>query len=288
MTFHKVVRMKRSTSGDGMIDPDAVSRYFGKLGQGSAAAVSMMAQEHDLPSDAAAYRLRNEVQAIGDWLDTVPQSGRVLDLGCGAGSWLAIFANRYSAVVGLEQSSMMADAAKERMRGLENVEILEGDVRADLPDGPFDLIFLGGLCMYLNDLDVTALLRSLLLRSPDTGAIILRESTVPTGRSTAQGEYQAVYRSAAAYQTLFCEAGYSASDVRRNYGYNAMVTGEALVDLRRKFLPFLPWQSPILDGLTWWGLRVTAPVSLWLMPRVFSRLGITWPPLQNHFFRLRR
>ena len=280
--------MKISTTADGTIDPGAVRRYFGKPSHGDAAAVSMMAHEHDLPTDAAVYRLRKEAQAIGDWLDAVPRSGRVLDLGCGAGSWLAVFANRYSAVVGLEQSSMMVEAAKERMRGLGNVEILEGDVRAELPDGPFDLIFLGGLCMYLNDDDVTALLHSLSHRSSDTGAIILRESTVPAGRSTAQGEYQAVYRSAAAYQILFCKAGLTASEVRRNYGYNAMVTGEALVDLRRKYLHFLPRKSPILDGLTWWGLRATAPVSLWLMPRMVSRIGITWPPLQNHFFRLRR
>lgn len=280
--------MKISTTADGTIDPDAVRRYFGKPSHGDAAAVSMMAHEHDLPTDAAVYRLRKEAQAIGDWLDAVPRSGRVLDLGCGAGTWLAVFANRYSAVVGLEQSSTMVEAAKERMRGLRNVEILEGDVRADLPDAPFDLIFLGGLCMYLNDDDVTALLRSLSHRLSDSGAIILRESTVPAGRSTAQGEYQAVYRSAAAYQTLFCEAGFAASEVRRNYGYNAMVTGEALVDLRRKYLPLLPRKSPFLDGLTWWGLRVTAPVSLWVMPRMVSRIGITWPPLQNHFFRLRR
>ena len=279
--------MKLSSCVEGTIEAEAVRRYFNKLSHGSAGAVSMMAHEHNLPVDAARYRLRQEVQTISDWLDAVPATGRVLDLGCGAGGWLGVFANRYGSVVGMEQSSLMVEAARERMHTLTNIEIIEGDVRADLPDGPFDLIFLGGLCMYLNDGDTTTLLRSLLNRLTGDGSIILRESTVPEGLSIAEGEYQAVYRSPSVYRTLFFEAGFNAFEVRRNYGYNAMLTGEAMVDLRRRWMPFLPAESPFLGALTWWGLRSTAPVSLWLMPRVFSLLGIAWPQLQNHFFRLR-
>lgn len=279
--------MKVSSSAEGKIDAEAVKRYFNRLGTGSAAAVSMMAHEHNLPVDAALYRLRKEVQTISDWLDAVPVTGRVLDLGCGAGGWLAVFANRYGSVVGIEQSSTMVEAAREQMHTLTNIEIIEGDVRAELPDGPFDLIFLGGLCMYLNDADTTSLLRSLANRLTNDGSVVLRESTVPKGTSIAQGEYQAVYRSTSVYSKLFVEAGFSASEVRRNYGYTAMLTGEGIVDLRRRWMPFLPAESPFLGALTWWCLRSTAPVSLWLMPRVFSLLGITWPQLQNHFFRLR-
>ncbi len=141
--------------------------------------------------------------------------------------------------------------------------------------------------MYLNDSATRTLLRSLPNHLTNDGSIILRESTVSEGISIAQGEYQAVYRSPGVYRKLFLEAGFKASEVRRNYGYNAMLTGEAMVDLRRRWIPLLPAESPFLGALTWWGLRITAPVSLWLMPRVFSLLGITWPPLQNHFFHLR-
>ena len=76
-------------------------------------------------------------------------------------------------------------------------------------------------------------------------------------------------------------------EVRRNYGYTSMVTAEELVDLRRKWLPFLPKDSPALGSLTWWALRVTTPISFWALPRLFSLLNIAWPKLQNHFFRLR-
>ncbi|HIC04524.1 MAG TPA: class I SAM-dependent methyltransferase [Nitrospirales bacterium] len=279
--------MKLSSCSEGTIEAEAVRRYFNQPSHGNAGAVSMMAHEHNLPADAAVYRLRQEVQTISDWLDAVPVTGRVLDLGCGAGGWLAVFANRYASVIGMEQSSMMVEAARERMHMSTNIEFIEGDVRAELPDGPFDLIFLGGLCMYLNDGDTTTLLRTLPSRLTSGGSIILRESTVREGRSIAEGEYQAVYRSPSVYRTLFIEAGFRTSEVRRNYGYNAMVTGEALVNLRRRWIPFLPTESPFLGALTWWGLRSTALVSFWLLPRVFSLLGITWPQLRNHFFRLR-
>ncbi len=113
-----------------------------------------MAHEHNLPASAARYRLHKEIRSISDWLNAVHGSGRVLDVGCGAGNWTELFARRYVFVTGIEQSSLMLKVARERLARLSNVEILEGDGRHDLPKGSFGMIFLGGLCMYLNDPDV--------------------------------------------------------------------------------------------------------------------------------------
>ncbi|MBT4511193.1 MAG: class I SAM-dependent methyltransferase [Chloroflexi bacterium] len=269
------------------IDDATVRRYFNGAGGGTASTVSMMAHEHNLPAGAARYRLRKEIRSISDWLDEVCTSGRVLDVGCGAGAWAEIFAKRYKAVIGIEQSPLMVKAARERVACLPNVEIFEGDGRNDLPEGSFDMIFLGGLCMYLNDVDVVALLNSLKSCLVERGSIILRESTVRQGVSLAKGDYQAVYRSVSLYHQLFEDAGPFSVESRRNYAYTSMVTAEELVDLRRKWLPFLPRESTMLGSLTWWALRGTTPLSFWALPRVLSRLNISWPRLQNHFFRLR-
>ena len=59
-----------------------------------------------------------------------------------------------------------------------------------------------------------------------------------------------------------------------------------LVNLRRRWLPFLPKDSGALGSLTWWILRGTAPICLWALPRILSLLNTPWPRLQNHFFRL--
>lgn len=279
--------MNHHDSTENQIDDAAVRRYFDNAKGGAAAAVSMMAHEHNLPASAARYRLHKEIRTINDWLNAVDDSGRVLDVGCGAGTWTEIFASRYKTAVGIEQSSLMVEAAKERVARLPNVEILQGDVRHDLPEGPFDIIFLGGLCMYLNDLDVVALLQSLKSRLTVGGTIILRESTVHQSVSLSQGEYQAVYRNLNLYRQLFGDAGSFHVEVRRNYGYTNLVTAEEFVDLRRRWLPFFPTDSTMLGSLTWWALRGITPISFWALPRLLSQLSIPWPRLQNHFFRLR-
>jgi len=279
--------MNQHDSTEPQIDDATVKRYFDNATGGTAATVSMMTHEHNLPASAARYRLHKEIRTISDWLNAVYDSGRVLDVGCGAGTWTEISARRYKTVIGIEQSSLMLKAARERVARLPNVEILEGDGRYDLPEGCFDMIFLGGLCMYLNDLDVMALLQSLKSRLIEGGSIILRESTVHQGVSLSRGEYQAVYRSVNLYRQLFDGAGSFRVEVRCNYGYTNLVTAEELVDLRRRWLPFLPRDSTTLGFLTWWALRGTAPISLWAMPRILSQLSILWPRLQNHFFRLR-
>ncbi len=279
--------MRNPGSSDQRIDYTAVRRYFQSAGSDTAATASYMAHAQNLPEDSVRYRLRKEIESIADWLDVVPPEGRVLDVGCGAGAWTKIFADRYESVVGIEQSSSMVVAAQTLLAPYPSAKIVEGDIREDLPDGPFDLIFLGGLCMYLNDLDVVALLRSLKDRLTSGASIVLRESTVPQGIVTARGDYQAVYRNVSLYQDLFRKAGFPTSEFRRNYAYTSMEVAVELVEARRKYLRFLPAQSPFLGTLTWYSLRAIAPLSFWLLPRVLSRLQVKWPRLQNHFFQLR-
>jgi SAM-dependent methyltransferase len=269
------------------IDYEAVRRYFDKAAGDSSAAASYMAHGQDLPEAAVHYRFKVEVATLNDWLDAAPASGTVLDLGCGAGAWTAFFADRYAQVVGVEGSKEMAQAARQRTKDNPNVEILEADIRAGLPEGEFHLIFLGGLCMYLNDDDVVDLLRRLKHRLRKNGAIVLRESTVPHSRRAATGDYGALYRTPADYHELFHEAGFRGPETRRNFGYTAMEIAIEIVNARRRWLPFLPKRSALLGAMTWWPLRATAPVSFSALPRALERMGIAWPALQNHFFRLR-
>ena len=278
--------MQPESQGQQQIDDAVVESYFDGAGGTTAASMSMMAHGHNLPVNAVAHRLAKEQHTIGEWLEAVDASGRVLDVGCGAGAWVEIFANRYDRVIGIERSQLMVEAARDRVAHIANAQILSGDGRKDLPEGPFDLIFVGGLFMYLNDSDSLALLHSLKERLGCGGSIILRESTVRTGLLLAKGEYQAVYRSVDLYHDLFQEAGIPCLEVRPNPGYNDMVIAEGIVDLRRRGLAFLPKDSPLLGYLTWWALRGITPISFWALPKVLSRMNVPWPRLQNHFFLL--
>ena len=115
------------------INDAAVKSYFDNAKGGTAAAVSMMTHEFNLPVSSAKYRLQKEVKTINDWLNESPESGTALDVGCGAGAWTEIFASLYKSVTGIEQSNLMLKAAKERVAHLPNAKILEGDGRKDLP-----------------------------------------------------------------------------------------------------------------------------------------------------------
>jgi len=270
------------------INDTAVKRYFDSENVGTATSISMMAHEYNLPHKAIQFRIEKEKLAIDDWLDDTNASGKILDVGCGAGTWTEVFAKRFKTVIGIEQSSLMIEAAKQKVAYLTNVTLLQADGRQYIPEGPFDMIFLGGLCMYMNDCDVVELLHTLKSRLVKKGgSIILRESTVPQGESISHGKYQAVYRNVDLYRQLFNSAGSFNVEVRRNYGYTNLVTAEELVTMRRKWLPFLPKKSSSLGNLTWNLLRTTTPISFWALPRVLSKFNIAWPKLQNHFFRLR-
>ncbi len=270
------------------IDDEAVRRYFeDPSGTADPAAMSMMTHEFDLPSKAVEYRLAREVGTISSWLDDIGESGSVLDVGCGAGAWVEIFANRFQSVVGVERSPQMVAAAQERVAHLPNARVYQGDGRQDLLEGPFDFIFLGGLMMYLGDDDVVELLQALKSRLSEGGVIILRESTVRKGVLALKGEYQVIYRSVDVYRQLCEQAGITEVETRGNSGYASMAIAEEFVRIRRKWLSFLPKESLLLGSLTWAVLRAAAPVSFWALPQILNRLHISWPKLQNHFFRLR-
>ncbi len=277
--------MSQEPENTQQIDDATVERYWEGSG-GNATAMSMMAHEHNLPASSVAYRLKWETNSLHGWMSAVPASGRVLDVGCGAGAWVEIFAHRYESVIGVERSGLMVEAAKERVAHLPNAQVLQGDVREALPPGPFDLIFLGGMCMYLNNADVVTLVAELKNRLAEDGLVILRESTVRKGVYVPQGDYQAIYRNVGLCRQLFQEGGLRVKEVRRNYGYNSLVAAEELVSLRRKWLPFLPKTSAMLGQVTWAMLRWTAPLSFWALPRVLNKVNLSWPKLQNHFFKL--
>jgi SAM-dependent methyltransferase len=62
-----------------------------------------------------------EMRAAADW-----RGRRIVDLGCGTGYWLAIYAPDAAQVVGIEPDPDLLDAASARTCELDNVEVLAG------------------------------------------------------------------------------------------------------------------------------------------------------------------
>ncbi|MCH7909692.1 MAG: DUF1800 family protein [Candidatus Hydrogenedentes bacterium] len=176
----------------------------------------------------------------------------------------------------------LAEALAERCAPYVNVELVHGDVMLFQPEDQYDVVFLGGMLMYLNEQDVISLLQRLSPFLQPEGFILCRETTVRQGTTMCQGDYQAVYRSVADYERIFAECDLSILKLEVNEPYVLMQMGCEFVKkwkaLTRTSLQCLP----AVGRLAYWGLRLGYP---WIT-RVPTALRLAYPELTNHFFVL--
>ncbi len=274
------------SSKDERLDYEAVRRYWDRTA-GTAAAASYMAHEQGLPQSCVDDRFALEREVVERWFANLDADSAVLDLGCGSGAWTALFAQRYGRVVGVEQSAKMVADARERLRDMKNVQLIEGDGLKAPIKGKFQGAFFGGMLMYLNRDDAVKLLARVAKLVPD-GRIILRESGGRNRVEMKTGDYHVAYRSPDEYAAIAAEAGLRVRAVERNRGYARMEVAVEVVNLVRR-LPTLKRRDPALvGGPVWRALSATAPLSLELLPRAVRAAGIDWPHLTNHFLLLER
>lgn len=94
------------------------------------------------PYEAAKYE--RTLAAIGD-----RRPLRALELGCSIGVFTERLADRCDRVVAIEPAPTALAAARKRLAGRDNVELVEAAVPEGLPDGPFDLVVCSEVLYYL-------------------------------------------------------------------------------------------------------------------------------------------
>jgi SAM-dependent methyltransferase len=266
------------------LDYTAVRRYWDDAAS-DAAAASYMAHEQGLPQSCVRHRFAQERSIVDPWFEGLTSTSSLLDVGCGAGAWTTLFAQRCRRVIGIDLSSKMLAAARAQLQDQKNVELIEGDALEVPLDGPFDGAFVGGVLMYLNRDDAVRLLARLRTLVPD-GPIVLRESTVRKGVEVKNADYHVVYRSPSEYAEIAAEAGLRVKAVERNRGYADMEVAVEIVNQVRRIPPIARRQPGLVGRPIWNALRFTAPISLRLIPRAIEAAGIDWPHLTNHFINL--
>ena len=235
------------------------------------------------PAGAGQFRFRAEKKIVSRLIRQCSGEGTALDLGSGIGLWTEFFAHRFAQVVAVEASQHLFDTLEERCRSLPNVTPLHQNALSLQPCQSYEIVFTGGLLMYLNDIDVVGLLKKLRPCLGPSSLAICRESTVRGGIVTRNGEYQAVYRSVPIYERLFRDAGFEVVSVEPNVPYILMQMGCELIK-RWKILAPRQWQCiPVLGRLIYLALRLGNP---WIT-RIPVLLGLSFPELTNHFFVLR-
>ncbi len=235
------------------------------------------------PASAGDFRFRAESRIVRRLTGELTRDGAVLDLGSGIGVWAEDFARRFRLVTAVEGSRALFQSLHRRCAPYPNLRPIHGDVMTFEPDARYDLVFLGGLLMYLNEKDVIDLLRKLVPCIEAGGMILCRESTVRGKAVALRGDYQVVYRSVADYRRIFRQCGLSIRHVERNEPYVLLQMGCELVEKWRQTVPRRFHAQRAVGHLTYFGLRLGNP---WIT-RIPKALGFAFPLLENHFFVLR-
>lgn len=90
------------------------------------------------------YAKKTAAQAVEHCLKKNPEAKNILDIGGATGTVSRIFAKRGLRAT-LFDIPEVIELDKHALAGNPNIELTAGDFNADLPDGPFDIVYLGNI-----------------------------------------------------------------------------------------------------------------------------------------------
>lgn len=204
-----------------MLDPVKVRSFW----EGRAASLGKVAFESiaNLEQDARNLRRKidDETAKVFDWLPAL-DGLRILDLGAGVGQWTFRFAERGAAeVVAVEYAQGLVEigGAEALRRGAANVRFVESAAETFVAEQPFDIVFVSGLFVYLNDDQAETLAARLPAMVKPGGMLLLRDGTGILGRHEINdrysehlgANYSATYRTRREYIAAIGPRGFACS-----------------------------------------------------------------------------
>ncbi|MCA9034583.1 MAG: class I SAM-dependent methyltransferase [Planctomycetaceae bacterium] len=136
---------------------------------------------------------------------------RVVELGCGAGRWLAELSPKVGQVIGVELSDRCYALAYERTRDLDNVRVFNMCLEEfSLAADEVDLIYFSGVLLYLDDEQCRLQLARYGESLSKEGLIVIRDSVAShSTHDISHGEgYVARYRTDSDWRSLLKDAGF--------------------------------------------------------------------------------
>ena len=296
-----------ATGQDARINEENVAAFWDKVPEG----------EHnddeqsnyltaEWPTSLSTNRFNAEVRDVTGWLDGyVKNRESCLDAGCGTGTWLEHLAPRFEPAAGFEISEGMVKAARRRMTkcGLDQVTIEQGSLATLEGEEEYDLIFVGGVLMFLQD-DVAADAVKRIRRALRPGGLLIsRESTNRTGTrhrteplfpglfadpDAEREPYYAIYRHHTAITDMLTDNGLKVERKVYNRHYKLSdVTESWLWFLNRLHGGRLRTDREAAER---WAQRVYSWRAITLLPYFYTCRFLRIPVwnLENYFFLCRR
>lgn len=258
------------------------------------------------PPALGANRFRGEFRTVSRWLaQDLHHRGACLDIGCGTGIWLEHLAPTFERAEGFDLSQAMVDSARRRMAaaGLAHVSIELGSLAELDREDAYDLIFVGGVLMYLRDDVAEQAVKRIHQALRKGGVLIARETANRTGTryrdaplspglfadpDAERPPYYAVYRHPRAISDMLAAGGLRVERTRYNRYYK-------LSDMTETWLRFVNRLRggrlhTDRDAAERWARRVHAWRALTLLPYFYTCRFLRLPVwnLENYFFVCRR
>jgi len=126
-------------------------------------------------------KIRHEVEKVRNFTNGhYNKKSYILDIGCGIGFWSEFFSKDAAKIVGVDFSQECIDKAKlsADRKKIFNVEFIQSNVESFFYSKCFfDLVWMSGILIYLDDADLKLLLSNLQSMMKNGSIIILRDAT---------------------------------------------------------------------------------------------------------------
>jgi ubiquinone/menaquinone biosynthesis C-methylase UbiE len=114
-------------------------------------------------------------------LDKISLQGKkVIEIGCGLGRWAAFFHDKCDEYLGIDYSRNLIKIAKENYNyancHFQEMSAFDIDIEKLIVNPPFDIIFIAGVLIYLNDADIPLMIKEINKISSKNKVIYVRET----------------------------------------------------------------------------------------------------------------
>lgn len=195
-----------------MIDARKIRAFWDERGKRFERVIAEMANLEPDPG-LQAMKSRLEREMILPRLNLNPEM-RILDLGAGYGQWAILMAPFVKEVCAVEYSRSMLEAGRKEVleKGLANITFINSAAEDFLVDEEWDLVFISGLLLYLDDEQARAVGRNVAGMVGAGKRVFLREavSLLPSRyiidsewSDALASQYSALYRREEEIMKLF-------------------------------------------------------------------------------------
>lgn len=122
-------------------------------------------------------RLRQHITPYEAMAQSLPQNGKILDMGCGHGLFSSLLAALHpnAKILGIDHDKSRVQAAQSAAKTIPNLQFESGEASASLPDNTFDGAALIDVLHYLGPKEQRQTLENIKRCLKDNGVLIVRE-----------------------------------------------------------------------------------------------------------------